>query len=96
MCATTSNANGITPYQMWYNRSPPLNLLHPFGTVDYLRRMKRKHKLAPRGEKCLMMGIAQNHPSSTFRVLNINTGEIAIRQNVLWHPETPEVRGDDD
>ena len=33
MCATMSNANGITPYQMWYSRSPPLNLLHPFGMV---------------------------------------------------------------
>ena len=96
MCATTSNANGITPDQMWYSKSPPLNLLHPFGMVSYFIRMKREHKLAPRGEQCLMMGIAQNYPSSTFRVLNVNIGEIAIRQNVSWHPETPEVRGDGD
>ena len=70
--------------------------LHPFGTVGYLKRIKRKHDLAPRGEKCLMMGIAQNYPSSTFRVLNVNKGEIAIRQNVSWHPEKPEVREDGD
>ena len=80
MCTATSNANGITPYPMSYSQSPPLNLLHPFDIVGYLKRMK--HKLAPHGEKCLMMGIAQNHPSSTFRALNVNTGEIAIRQNV--------------
>ena len=75
-------ANVITPYQMWYSKSPPLNLLRPFGTVDYLKRIKREHKLAPRGEKCLMTGIAQNHPSSTFGVINVNTDEITIRQNV--------------
>ena len=46
--------------------------------------------MAPRGETCL------NHPSSTLRVLNVHTGKIAIRQNVLWHLETPEVRGDGD
>ena len=94
MCATTSNAHGITPYQMWYRKSPPMNLLHPFGTVGYLRRIKRGHKLAPHGKTCLIMGIAQNYPRSTFRVLKSNTGEIAIRKNVSWQPETPEVRGD--
>ena len=41
-----------------------------------------------------MMGIAQNHPSSTFGALNVNTDEITIRQKVSWHPRTPEVRGD--
>ena len=76
------------------SRPPPPNLLHPFGTVGYLRRMKKEHELAPSGEKYLMMGIAQNHPRSTVRVLNVNTGETAIRQNVSWHPETPEVRRD--
>ena len=42
------------------------------------------------------MGITQNHPSSTFRVLNVNTSEIAIRQNVSWYPETSEVWGNGD
>ena len=40
MCATTSKANGITPYQMWYSKSPPLKLLNPYGTVGYFKRMK--------------------------------------------------------
>ena len=42
------------------------------------------------------MDIAQTHPSSTFRVLNVNNGEIAILQSVSWHSETLEVRGDGD
>ena len=96
MCVTTSSANGITPYQMWYSRSPPLNLLQPFGTVGYLRRMKREHKLAPRGETCLMICIPQSHPKRIFRVLNVNTGEILIHQSVSWHPETLKVQGDGD
>ena len=58
--------------------------------------MKRELKLAPREENCLMMSIAQNHPSSTFRILNVNAGKISIRQNVSWHHGTPEARGDGD
>ena len=58
ICTAISIANGITPYQMCGSKSLPLNLLHPFGTLAYLRRMDREHKLAPRGKKCLMMGIA--------------------------------------
>ena len=54
--------------------------------------MKKEQKLAPREETCLMIVIAQNHPSGPFRVPNVNTGEIAIRQNVSWPPGTPEVR----
>ena len=41
-----------------------------------------------------MMGIAQNHSSSTFGVLNVNTGEIVILQNVSGYAEKPEVRRD--
>ena len=64
--------------------------------MGYLRRMKRENKLGSRGETCLTRGIAQNHPRRTFRVLNDNTGETSIRQNVSWHPETLEVQGDGD
>ena len=95
MCVTTSNANGITPYPMRYRRSPPLNLLHPFGTMGYLSRMKRENKLAPRRETCLIMiGIVQNHPSSTSRDLSVNPDKLILRQNVSWHHEMPEVRKD--
>ena len=56
--------------------------------------MKREYKLATGGEKYLMMGIARNYPSSTFKVFNVSIVKIVIiHQNVSWHPETPEVRG---
>ena len=35
------------------------------------------------------MGIAQNHPRRTLKVLYFN-----IHQNVSWHLKTPEVRED--
>ena len=59
-----------------------------------MRKMKRKHMLASRGETFLIMSLMQNHSSSSFRVLNINNSKIVICQNLSWHPETPKVRLD--
>ena len=88
MCVTTSNANGVTPYEMWYGKPLPLGQLHPFATVGYMPKRARDNKLEPRGDKCIMLGIFPNHPSGTLKVLNIRTRQIVDRQNVSWHPGT--------
>lgn len=36
------------------------------------------------------MGLANNHPSGTFRVRNLATGEVVCRQDLLWHPAAAE------
>ena len=87
MCVTSSLEGGTSPYEKWYGRKPSLQHLQPFGTVGYARKGKRAHKLAPRGEQCVMLGIAHNHPRDTVKVLVIQTGQIVNRQNVSWHPE---------
>ena len=58
-----------------------------------MRMPTREHKLAPRGQKCIMMGIAHNHPSGTVKVRNVRTGQLVHRQDVSWHPKSPENEG---
>ena len=76
------------PYEKRYGRKPCLQHLQPFGTVGYAQKGKKAHQLAPRGEQCVMLGIAHNHPRDTVKVLVDQTGQIVNRQNVSWHPET--------
>ncbi|CAN0335182.1 unnamed protein product, partial [Ascophyllum nodosum] len=87
MCVTSSLEGGTSPYEKWYGRKPSLQHLQPSGTVGYARKRKRAHKLAPRGEQCVMLGIAHNHPRDTVKVLVVQTGQIVTRQNVSWHPD---------
>ena len=69
MCVASSLEGVPSPYEKWYGRKPSLQHLEPFGTVGYARKGKRAHKLAPRGEQCVMLGIAHSHPRDTVKVL---------------------------
>ena len=82
MCATTSKANGITPYQMWYTRSPPKPAA-PLWHGGLLQKGQKRAQLGAGKEMCLMMDIAQDYLSRTFRVVNVSTGEVAIRQSPI-------------
>ena len=48
--------------------------------------VSRGHKLAPWGEKYVMVGMVHNHPSGTKTLKNPKTGDIMCRRSVLWHP----------
>ena len=55
--------------------------------VGYIRRPQPKNnKLAPRGSKCIMLGVAANHPQDTFRICDLSMGHIVERQAISWHP----------
>ena len=89
MCVASSLEGNTSPYEKWYGSKPSLqHLKQPFGTVGYARKGKRAHKLAPKGEQCVLLGNAHNHPLETVKVLAVQTGQIVNRQNISWHPET--------
>ena len=85
-CTTTSLNPGVSPYELWVGHRPMLDHIIPFGTVGYLRRSKPEHKLAPRGAKCIMLGIDSKYPRRTFRVRDLTTGQVIMRQAIIWHP----------
>lgn len=55
-----------------------------------MRTLTAAHKLASRGEKCVMVCIARNYPSGTVKIRRMRTGQIVYRQEVSWHPKTSE------
>ena len=82
ICVTPSLEGGTSPYEKWYGRKPSLQHLQQFGTVGYARKGKRAYKLAPRGEQCVMLSIAHNHPRDTVKVLVVQTGQLLNRRNI--------------
>ena len=78
-CTTTSLNPVVFPYELWVGHRPTFDHLIPIGTVGYLQRPKPEHKLAPRGAKCIMLGIDTYYPQRTFRVLDLTTGQVVMR-----------------
>ena len=82
----TSLNPGVSAYELWVGHRPTFDHLIPFGTVGYLRQPKPEHKLAPRGAKCIMLDIDTNYPRRTFRVRDLTTGQVVMREAIIWHP----------
>ena len=61
----TSTDGGTSPYELWFGKFPTTDHLRPFGAVGYARRSVREHKIAPKGEKCVFIGIPRNFPTGT-------------------------------
>ena len=82
-CTTTSLNPGVSPYKIWVGHRPTFDHLIPFGTVGYLRRSKPEHKLAPRGAKCIMLGIDTDYSRRTFRVRDLTTDQVTMCQAIM-------------
>ena len=61
--------------------------------VRYIRLSARGRKLAPWGEKCVMLDMAHNHPGRTYRVKNLKTSEIVCRKGMTWYSSDEEEIG---
>ncbi|CAM9650472.1 unnamed protein product, partial [Ascophyllum nodosum] len=81
---TTSMNEDKSPYELWFGKSPTAYHFRPFGTVGYARQSVREHKMAPKGEKCVFMGIPRNFPTGTVSVLLVRSRNIVERQAVQW------------
>ena len=91
---TTSRDGGKSPYELWFGKCPSADHLRTFGAVGYARRSGRKHKMAPKGEKCVLMGIPRNFPTGTVSVLLVRTRKIVERQTVQWIDGPKKTGGD--
>ena len=91
---TTSTDGGKSPYELWFGKFPTADHLRPFGAVGHARQSVREHKMAPKGEKCVFMGIPRNFPTGTVSVLFVRTRNIVERQAVQWI-DGPEKTGGD-
>ncbi|CAM9898772.1 unnamed protein product [Choristocarpus tenellus] len=81
--ATVAN-KGISPYRALYGEIGSLMNIPAFGTPGYYKSHPG-HKLGSRGQQCIMIGISENQPRGTFRVLDITTNRVIQRANIHWH-----------
>ena len=79
---TTSTDGGKMPYELWFRIFPTADHLQPFGAVGHARQNVREHKMAPKGENIVFMGIPRNFPTGTVSVLLVRTRNIVERQAV--------------
>ena len=91
---TTSTDGGKSPYELWFGKFPTADDLRPFGAVVYARQRVREHKMAPKEEKCVLLGIPRNFPTGTVSVLLVGTRNIVERQAVQWVDGPKKTGGD--
>ena len=91
---TTSTIGGKSPYELWFGKFPTADHLRPFGAVGYARRSVREHKMAPKGEKCVFMGIPRNFPPGTVSVLLVRIMKIVERRALQWVDGAKNTEGD--
>ena len=85
-CTIISPNPGVSSYELWVGHRPKFDHLIPFGPVGYLQRPKPEHTLAPRGAMCIVLGVDRNYQPRTFRVRDLTTGRVVMRQAIIWHP----------
>lgn len=63
-------------YELWFDRRPRFDQIPTFGTIGYLRRSQAENKLARRGAKCIMLGLAEGIPRETFQMRDLKTDKV--------------------
>jgi hypothetical protein len=63
----TNTLNGMTPYQAWYGKKPPVHFLRVFRCVAYIKHL-RPHlsKLDDRGQKVVFIGYQDGSKAYRF------------------------------
>ena len=61
----------------------PLTIARSMVTA---RATQSRTQLAPRGAKCIVLVIGTNYPRQTFRFRDLTTGQVIMRQAIIWHP----------
>lgn len=85
ICVSSAQAGGISPIEKWYDILPTPGGIQPFDTAVYMRATTRKHKLEPRGVRCIMARLARDHPRGSFWMRNLATLEVVCRQDMSCH-----------
>ena len=91
---TTSTEKGKPPRELWFGIVPIPDYLRPFAAEGYVRWSMSKHNMAPRIEKCALMGITRKFPTVTISVLLAKTRKIVERQGLQWM-DGPDKTGSD-
>jgi hypothetical protein len=77
----------LTPsYTQFYNKPPTFQVIHfgEIGIVTSTQNSKIKARLTNRGIPCINLGLAPNHSSNIYRMLNLDTKRVIISRDISW------------
>ena len=83
--------NRTTPaYELLYRKEMgQVRYLHSFGDMAvFAIRDKIQGKLKDRGQICMFLGYSEDHDTSTYRMLNINTRKVIHTRDLTWLNKT--------
>ncbi|KAG7536884.1 Ribonuclease H-like superfamily [Arabidopsis suecica] len=79
----TQILDGKTPFELNYNRPPPMNHMRVFGCLCYVHNQKhRGDKFAPRSSKSIFIGYPFGKKG--WRVYNLETGTVSVSRDVVF------------
>ena len=80
--------NGVTKtrYEHEHGNNPAfVNHLKTWGEAGTVKtRGKTTPKMSDRGEPCMMIGYAQDHPGDTYLMWSPSTGRVKTTRDVIW------------
>jgi hypothetical protein len=75
--------DGLTPYQAWYGKKPPVHFLRVFGCVVYVNRLRRHlSKLEDHGQKVVLIGYKEGVKAYHFYVPA--TERVRVARDVMF------------
>lgn len=91
----TAVLNGKTPFEILYDRPPPLQHLRIFGCLCYVHNQKHGgDKFASRSNRCIFLGYPFGKKG--WWVYNLETGHVSISRDVIFcESEFPYEANDD-
>jgi histone deacetylase 1/2 len=80
----TPTFDGLSPFEILYNKSPTYSNFHPFGCLvfSYLRDYA-PHKLSPRSRPCVFLGYSMSHHD--FYCLDCSTNHVFISRHAIFY-----------
>ena len=82
---SSSNANGISPYEARFGRVPDISYLRPFGVTAFVRIQKHITKVSPRALKGIFVGYGQTvSRQKGWRVFIVDTGKVVTTTDVRF------------
>ena len=81
--ATTAHSGMLSPYEVFYESSPPMPVL-PLCKPAY-HRVPRQGKLDRQARPCYFLNFGYNHGSDCMKLMDAETARIMHSLDVTWH-----------
>lgn len=79
----TAALDGLTPYQAWYGKKPPVHYLRVFGCVAYIKRLQpHPTKLEDHGQKVVFVGYEEG--AKAYRFYDPATERVRVARDVVF------------